>query len=176
MGRWAWKRFQTSGYQHLVIIMAYQASQHLASGLGMDTAFMQQWRILKQRSKDPANPRKAFWQDLSAKLSIFQSNGDEIFLMLNANSDSEDEDIIELTSYHGLFDLHTHIRDSAPPEIYRRARGKKKIDFMFGPHAILLSVTKGRILAYENGSKFSNHRGLYVRAEHNMIARFAKLK
>lgn len=33
---------------------------------------------------------------------------------------------------------------------------------MFGSHAILLSVTKGSILAYENGSTFSNHRGLYV--------------
>lgn len=86
---------------------------------------MQQWRILKQKSKDPANPRKAFWQDLSAKLSIFQSNGDEIFLMLNANSDSEDEDIIELTSYHGLLDLHTHIRNSAPPGIYRRGERKR---------------------------------------------------
>ena len=100
-----------------MVITAYQVSQRSLSDLGMDTAFMQQWIILKQSSKDPVNPWKVFWRDLSAQLSTFQSNTDEIILISDANSYSEDEGIIELTCYyHGLLDLLTIINDLSPPD------------------------------------------------------------
>ena len=90
MGRWAWQRFKCQDQKHLKISTAYQVSQKSAQGVGMDTEFMQQWRFLKTQQVDPVNPRAQFWQDLSAKMQQFQEEGDEIILMLDANSDFYD--------------------------------------------------------------------------------------
>ena len=130
MGRWAWKRFKLKGDQHMSVVTAYQVSQKSSHGFGMETAYMQQWRILKQRGSSCESLQSAFWQDLHAQISIFQSNGDEIILILYANLASEDADLGDLVSYLGLVDFHMNLHEAIPPETNRR--GRKKIDFIFG--------------------------------------------
>jgi len=76
--------------------------------------------------------------------------------MLDANSSSEDADLRDLVSHLGLVDLHMNLHEAVPPKTYQR--GRKKIDFIFGLHAISFAVKKGGILAYENGLKISDHR------------------
>ena len=68
MFRWAWQCFKCQDQKHLTIITAYQVSQKSGQGVGMDTAFMQQWRFLKTQQVDPVNSRAQFWHNLSARM------------------------------------------------------------------------------------------------------------
>ena len=58
--QWAWQRFRRHRNQHLTILTAHQVSQFSATGLGMDMAYMQQWRKLRAHSQNSINPREQF--------------------------------------------------------------------------------------------------------------------
>jgi len=75
----------------------------------MDTAFMQQWRFLKTQQVDPVNPRAQFWLYLSAKVQQFQEEGDEIILMLDANSDFDDVQFLLMVTKRDLLYLHSYL-------------------------------------------------------------------
>ena len=123
----------------------------------MDTAFLQQWRFLKIQQVDPVNPRAQFWQDLSAKMQQFQEEGDEIILMLDANSDFDDVQFLQMVTKHKLLDLHSNLNSlTPPPESYRRE--KKKIDFILGSLVSFQAVVRGGIMDYNNGLKYSHHQ------------------
>ena len=103
MGRWAWQRFECHKQCQIMIFTAYQVSQKLAKGLGMETVYMQQWRFLRAQNKaTPVNPRAQFWIDLSAQLTHCQDAADKIILMLDANSDFEDAQFLHMVTLHNL--------------------------------------------------------------------------
>ena len=143
MGRWAWQRFKCHKQSHLTIFTAYQVSQKSAKGLGMETACMQQWRFLRAQNKaTPVNPRAQFLIPLSVQLTHFQDTGDEIILMLDANSDFEDAQFLRMVTLHNLIDLHSNFHSlNQPPKSHRQ--GKKKIDSIFGSFAVSQAVTGG---------------------------------
>ena len=91
----------------------------------------------------------------------FQEEGHEIILMLDANSDFDDVQFLQMIIKHNLLDLHLNLTSlTPPPESYRR--GKKKIDFILGSLAISQAVVRGGIMDYNNGLKYSDHQALFI--------------
>ena len=82
---------------------------------------------------DPVNPRVQFWQDLSAKMQQFQEEGHEIILMLDANSDFDDVQFLQMIIKHNLLDLHLNLTSlTPPPESYRRGKKVRLHPWVFG--------------------------------------------
>ena len=79
-----------------------------------------QWMFLRAQNKaTPVNPRAQFWIDFSVQLTHFQDAGDEIILMLDANSDFEDAQFRCMATLHNLIDLHFNFHSlNQPPEFY----------------------------------------------------------
>jgi len=161
MGWWVCQRFKCQDQKHLTISTAYQVSQKSTQSVQMDTAFMQQWSFLNTQQVDPVNPRVQFWQDLSAKMQQFQEEGDKIILMVDANSDFDDVQFLQMDTKHKLLDLHSNLTSlTPPPESY--GRRKKKINFILGLLAISQAVVRGGIMDYNNGLKYSDHQALFI--------------
>jgi len=91
----------------------------------------------------------------------FQEEGDKIILMVDANSDFDDVQFLQMVTKHKLLDLHSILTSlTPPPESY--GRRKKKINFILGLLAISQAVVRGGIMDYNNGLKYSDHQALFI--------------
>ena len=73
----------------MLIITAYQVSQTLAQGLGMDTVYMQHWRKLA-KANATVNPRAQFWADLTMFIQTATAAHTEVLVVLDTNADTTD--------------------------------------------------------------------------------------
>jgi hypothetical protein len=148
MGQWSWMKFRGKRGTKVLVILAYQVSQTLAWGFGMETVYMQHWRKLaKIRSK--VNPWAQFWKDLTLFICQATASQEEVLLMIDANANIYDPQFITFLLDCGLHDLQANSTLDLPPETY--FRGTKKIDFCLGTDGVYSSVMSAGITAYEGG-------------------------
>jgi hypothetical protein len=81
---------------------------------------MQQWRKLQSLHHDNCNPRQHFWDDLQAKIHLFQTHGDKIIVMVNVNIDYDDEGFSTFAQDCHMIDSHEDLYTTASPATYTR--------------------------------------------------------
>ncbi len=160
MGRWSWMRFRGNNKRHILVISAYQVSQHSAKGLGTETCYMQQWRKLRAKHLEDT-PRTCFWKDLTIFIRDETKEGKtDTIVMLDANADHSDASFSQMLVDCNLSDLHDDpTLDIAPATYYR---GTRRIDYILGSPGITRSVTRTGILAFNDGLKYSDHRAVFI--------------
>ena len=145
LGRWSWMKFRGRQGTKVLIITAYQVSQTLAQGLGMDTVYMQHWRKLA-KANATVYPRAQFWADLTMFIQTATAAHTEVLVMMDVNADTTDSGFATFLIACG--------------ETYYR--GKKKIGFCLGTNRVAHAVTHAGITSYKGGLKYSDHRALFV--------------
>ena len=73
---------------------------------------------------------------------VFQTQGDEIIFMVDANADYDDEGFSMFVQDCHMVDLHEDLYTTAPPATY--TRGQRKIDHILGTEKISAVVIKRR--------------------------------
>ena len=91
---------------------------------------------------------------------VFQTQGDEIIFMVDANADYDDEGFSMFVQDCHMVDLHEDLYTTAPPATY--TRGQRKIDYILGAEKISAAVIKDGMLSFDDGLKFSDHRALCI--------------
>ena len=66
---------------------------------------MQQWRKLTSAGVPNPNPKQQFLTDLGSFVQNQTMDGNEVIVMIDANSPSDDDTITQFLDAHGLFDL-----------------------------------------------------------------------
>jgi hypothetical protein len=105
---------------------------------------MQQWRKLRARGCETPNPRQQVINDLTAFISPYETNGQEILLLLNANAPYDDTVTEAFLEANNLHDLMTDHLSDMPPSTYQRRRSK--IDHAWGTIGILTAMNGTGIL------------------------------
>jgi hypothetical protein len=158
LGRWSFAKI-ASHKEKLVIITAYRPCK----AYGPATAWMQQWSLLQGQGVQNPDPIKCFYDDLSAELAKWRSEGAEIILMLDANEPLGDRPggLGNLVGQHSLIDLSWKIIQETDA-VSTYARGSKKIDFIFGTQGVETHCKSAGIVPFGFGYP-SDHRTLFVR-------------
>jgi len=105
LGRYAWQELLLDGMRTLIVITAYCITQESLTGCGHETSAMQQWRKLRARGIDQPKPRQQILDDLTTFVSKHETAGNEVALMMDANSPINDDAIEAFLEAMNLHDL-----------------------------------------------------------------------
>ena len=120
---------------------------------------MQQWRKLTSAGVPNPNPRQQFLHDLGHFIQAHITEGNEVIVMINANSPNNDTTITQFLDTYGLFDLmHDYLPDQQPPTYQH---GRSKIDHIWGTPGVLTATIHADVLPFGHGPN-SNHAILYL--------------
>ena len=159
MGRYAWQQILLDGTRHLIIITAYRIAQDNVTNCGLTTSAMQQWRKLTSDGVPNPNPRQQFLHDLGHFVQAHIMVGNEVIVMIDANSSNDDVTITTFLDTYGLFDLmHDYLPDRQPPTYQC---GRSKIDHIWGTPGVLTATIHASILPFGHGPN-SDHAILYL--------------
>jgi hypothetical protein len=159
LGRWSFVII-SSNKKKLAVITAYKPCKTT----GPTTAWTQQWILLHEQNKTP-DPIKAFYEDLSATLKEWRSQGVEILLLIDANEQvgATPGGLGKIIADNGLFDIiaNQHNVDRYPPTYIR---GSKRIDYIFGTDRVQTFCKTSGMLPFGYGYP-SDHRAIFVRLD-----------
>ena len=147
------------GSRNLVIITAYRVTQDYIAQCGYTTFTMQQWRKLKSQEMENPNPRQQTLIDLGTFVQLHMSQGNEVIIMIDANSPEDDRTITQFLETNGLYDLMDDFLPKPPPCTYQR--GRSKIDHIWGTSGILNATINAGVLPFGTGPN-SDHAMLYI--------------
>ena len=157
MGRWTVQHFKGTNHRGLVVYTVYRVSQNSPNGLGMKTAYLQQLRVLNRAGIIGAQPKEQILIDLAPEITSNTANGNEIIVMIDANSDLSDRDLSHFLACTNLVDLFHHEDLQLPT----RSPGTKRIDFIFGTPRVADATRAVGYLPW-NVPFTSDHLGLYL--------------
>jgi len=81
--------------------------------------------------------------------------------MLDANTDYEDEGLMQFVQQAQLLDLHEDLHSTTIPETYRR--GICSLDYILGTGKVSASLVKGGKTTFEEaGLTFSDYRAFFI--------------
>lgn len=143
MGRWSGIQFRTKQNHSLYIITAYCPNQD--TKYGTNTAYQQQWRMLRSQEYADPNPRKQFFIDLSKVIQRIHSAQDKIILSWDANDDVNSDTITSFMAQNNL----TSLMGEHPEELSTYARGKRVIDHIMGSTTIIQPKQQGYFAFYD---------------------------
>jgi hypothetical protein len=163
LGRWVESEITGSGNRKTTIICAYIVCKDSIERSGPNTAYSQQWLILKKR--DPHNnpdPRSVAFHDLKERINELRQQGQEIIVMMDANDTLQNtrSALTKWTAETKMIDplVQRHGTEGEPPTY---ARGSKRIDYILVSENLSEYVTSCGILPLHNIC-FSAHRALYI--------------
>ena len=157
MGRWTTQYFHGQRDHGLVIYTVYRVSQNSATGLGVKTAYLQQQRVLNRAGVIGAQPKEQVLIDLAPEITTNIENGNEVLVLMDANTAINDRDLTTFLATTSLYDLFHHDTLQLPT----RWPGTKRIDFIFGTRHIANNVKALGYLPWDIPFT-SDHIGLYV--------------
>eukprot|EP00957_Ditylum_brightwellii_P144777 11027408-Ditylum_brightwellii.AAC.1 len=135
LGRWCYIRLSGKYNKHFWIIATYRVCNQGSEGL--ETAYMQQVRILSRQGKTKPDPQKQWTEDLLHFIKTIPKDG-EILVVGDMNGNLEDKELGHFLAESELYDLMTATHNANTPPTY--IRGNKTIDHMFGTAGILNAV------------------------------------
>jgi hypothetical protein len=163
LGRWVESEISGKQNRKVTIISAYIVCKDSIDRSGPNTAYTQQWLILKEKNPHAnPEPRATCFEDLKARIKALREQDQEIILMMDAN-DSLQNTRSALTKWKkevNLIDplVQRHGTDEEPPTY---ARGSKRIDYILVSDRISEYIVAGGILPLHHIC-FSDHRALYI--------------
>ena len=116
---------------------------------------------------DNPNPRQQFLTDLGSFVQTHAMAGNEVIIMIDANSPSDDINITQFLDDHGLFDLMTDYLPDHHPNTYQC--GRSKIDHIWGTPGVLTATINASVLSFGAGPN-SDHTILYLDLSYAILA------
>ena len=162
LGRWTTTLLNGKHPRKIALISAYQVCKTSIHSCGINTAFAQQWHLLRSQGDDIPDPRRRFWEDLTKYIHSLQANNFQIILTGDFNTpltDTSHNPILSLLSKCNLQDAIAHFHDCTNQTSY--SRGPSIIDFCFVSLNLLECITACGYLPLHFFC-FSDHRGLYI--------------
>jgi hypothetical protein len=159
LGRYAWQEILLNGERTLIVITAYRIPQDSLTGCGPETSAMQQWRSLRSQGIEIPKPRQQVLDDLIAFIKPHEAKGNEVIIMMDANSPTTDPAMEEFMDALKLHDLMADYLPDTPPKTYQR--GRHKIDHIVGTLGVLTAMTGAGIIPFGEGPK-SDHAILFA--------------
>ena len=120
---------------------------------------MQQWRQLRSQGIEIPKPRQQTLDDIVAFAKPYESQGNEVIIMMDANSPTTDPAMEACMEALNLHDLMADYLPDTPPKTYQR--GRHKIDHIFGTISVLTAMTGAGIIPFGQGPK-SDHASIYA--------------
>ena len=136
LGRYAWQEILLNGERTLIVITAYRIPQDSLTGCGPETSAMQQWRSLRSQGIEIPKPRQQVLDDLITFIKPHEAKGNEVIIMMDANSPTTDPAMEEFMDALKLHDLMADYLPATPPKTYQR--GRHKIDHIVGTLGVLM--------------------------------------
>jgi hypothetical protein len=157
LGRWSYMRI-SSKKSSLIIATAYRP----CVSQGPNTAWIQQWSILREAGDKNPDPIKYFYTDLEAQIKEWKKQGSEVLMMIDAN-EYIGEKPGGLTTLFGKLEMTDLLRHRHPnkEEPNTHVRGSKRIDYIFGTNKIRDNCIKVGILPFGTGYQ-SDHRAIFA--------------
>jgi hypothetical protein len=159
LGRYVWQEIRLNGERTLLIITAYRIPQDSVTGCGPETSAMQQWRKLRNKGIEIPKPRQQALDDLATFATAYESQGNEVIIMMDANSPTTDPALEAFTDSLNLHDLMADYLPDIPPKTYQR--GRHKIDHIFGTIGVLTAMTGAGIIPFGEGPR-SDHASIFA--------------
>ena len=161
LGRWSGFSLVSSNNRQLHIITAYRPCQHSISNAGDETAYAQQFRILRTASHSSPEPRQQFLTDLGQQLQQWSSSSHDIILMMDGNeSISNQGPLHRFVTQHNLIDAIASKHGPHAPTTY--SRGRQCIDYLFITPRLAPTIHKCGILPFAGPITISDHSGLWI--------------
>jgi hypothetical protein len=172
LGRWTESEISGRNNRKIVVISAYMVCKDSIERSGPNTAYTQQWRILKEKNPlDNPDPRKIAFEDLKERINEIKQCGNEVIVMLDANDTLQNTRLAftKWTSEVNLVDplIQRHGTDSEPPTY---ARGSKRIDYILVSERLSEYVTSCGILPLHSIC-FSDHQAIFIDIEVQLFLR-----
>jgi hypothetical protein len=159
LGRYAWQEILLNGERTLLVITAYRIPQDSVTGCGQETSAMQQWRKLRAKGIEIPKPRQQTLDDIVAFAKPYETQGNEVIIMMDANSPTSDPAMEAFMDALSLHDLMADYLPDTPPKTYQC--GWHKIDHILGTIAVLTAMTGAGIIPFGSGPK-SDHASIYA--------------
>ena len=160
-GRWVSQTMIMADGRRCKIYTCYRVCASTPTASGPTTAYRQQWNIGVPTKLD-FEPRRQFLDDLIAELQKQRSDGYELLVMGDFNTEIFHNDMAKLMDECDLIDLHEPFMDprsTITPNTH--IRGSHKIDHIFGTDFFLHAMRQGgMILSHERN--IADHRILVI--------------
>lgn len=163
LGRWTESELTGRCNRKVTIICAYMVCKDSIERSGPNTAYTQQWRILKEQQPqlDP-DPRTIVFEDLKKRITDIRQQGHEVIVLMDANDTLQNtrSALTKWTLETNLIDplVQRHGTEGEPPT---HARGSQRIDYILVSEHISEYVTACGILPLHSIC-FSDHRALFL--------------
>ena len=164
LGRWSGFSIRGKKDNILSIMTAYRTCAGSRTTAPLGSTFHRETEFLINKARDTRanrpniSARQQFLNDMRGQIQELQEAGHAIIVMLDANATlTDDNNFRDMVEFCGLTDLH---RSDPAPSTYIGA-AERRIDYIFGCHKVLTTVTRQGTLAYHEGPQ-SDHRALYV--------------
>ena len=120
---------------------------------------MQQWRKLKSAGLENPNPQQQTFTDLGSFVQSHVVNGNEVLILIDANSPTGNAVIMMFLDDCRLFDLmHDYLPDHQPTTYQC---GYSKIDHIWGTPGVLTAMQHAGVLPFSVGPN-SDHAILFL--------------
>jgi hypothetical protein len=158
-GRWNWTMLK-GARNNLVIICGYKVGKNGGTPGGTSVAQQEVRAMLKRNHKLANNPRAAFDLDLANFCIQIQNNGDDILLMMDANTPLNSA---EARSFHRAANLHSIAEHQFPHDTLPRTHqsGSRCIDHCLVTKPLLDWTEKFGYFPFYFHSLF-DHRGMVI--------------
>ena len=158
LGRWVYTILNAKNHRKIVVITAYRLCYN-SLPRGHETAYSQQYRILRRQNVTNPRPKQLFDHDLISLLTQWRNKKYDIILMMDANTSILDHNLQKIIRSGQLYDLLAARNGINSPNTY--IRGKQTIDFIFGTENVYNSVRHAGMLPFNHGI-ISDHRALWI--------------
>lgn len=158
LGRWYCCILNAKHHRKIGIITAYRLCQN-SLPCGHETAYSQQYRLLRRQNMINPKPKQLFNNDLIQHLTQWRHKNYEIILMIDANSTILDYKIQKIIRSGQLYDLLKSRNGVNIPNTY--IRGTQTIDYIFGTANVHESLQNDGMLPF-NHVIISLHRALWI--------------
>ena len=153
LGRWTWTRYKGTNNISLRVITAYRPCK--ITNAGPSTVHSQHQRYLDNKD-DHRQPREAMLDDLLAEIEKWQTEGDQIILLMDCNEDIRGRRLRQKMLNVGLTEAITSNADRQPAPTH--SRGRTAIDGIF-----ISSTIHPRASGYLPFGDFpSDHRAIWM--------------
>jgi hypothetical protein len=111
LGQWSYIKI-SSKKTSMIIVTAYRP----CATQGPQTAWMQQWAMLRETGEKNPDPIKHFYRDLETQLQEWKNQGSHILLMIDANEHvgEKPDGMTSIIGRIGMTDLIRHLHPNTP--------------------------------------------------------------
>ena len=105
LGRFTWMALRGRNNTGLLVITGYRVCQNSGTTAGPDTAYMREWEALREEGDTSPDPRKAILDAITELINEWSQLGYHPLVMIDANAELTEKQMLEFTTRHGLIDL-----------------------------------------------------------------------